>query len=371
MRFASCVIAGIGQTQFARTLPDDANSLAARAVLDALQDAGLKPADVNGVIRTAADAVSELDLVRLVGVSNLHHFASIAYGGGMSLIGHAAMSIELGAADVVVCFRSMKAGAGSTAKNSLSRFEEPYGLVSQAQLYALPARRYLYEFGRTSEDFGRVAVAQRQHAQRNPAATLHDRPLSLEQHATGRLIADPLRRDDCCLISEGAVAVVLARADRAEGFQAKPIRVEGFAQATGPRPEPVYQRERLSRCDAAVAVAQRLRRDTGIRPLDVDVAAFYDHFSPYVLFCLEAYGFCAFGEGGQYVADGHTVWPLGELPTNTHGGSLSEAYMHGLNHVIEGVRQLRGTASCQVDGAEIALVASAMTPVAAGLLLRG
>jgi len=195
----------------------------------------------------------------------------------------------------------------------------------------------------------------------------------VEDVLRSRMVADPLHLLDCCPEIDGACAVVVTSAERARDLAQPPVLIAGVAQATGTRH---YMMTQLYSDDPFTFPGSRAAQDlytmAGIGPAEVDVALLYDMFTPVVLYQLEAYGFCKRGEAGSFVADGEMDWPAGRVPVNTHGGSLSEAYIHGFNHVLEGVRQLRGTSTCQVAGAATALVAAApVVPTSALLLRRG
>lgn len=372
-------IVGIGQTDFSKQSGRTELALAVDAITAAVEDAGLERHDIDGVVKFTSDTTSELALVSALGLKNLRYYGELGYGGSAhcAVIGHAAMAVTLGLADVVVCYRALNERSGTRLGTNrtgaeaygVNAFAEPFGMLSPAHRFAMFARRHMVEFGTTSEDFGRVAVAMREHAQRNPRAMMHGRPLTLADHQASRWIVDPLRLFDCCLESDGGVAVVVTSAERARNLRQAPCLIRAFAQGTGPDPEGIVFRPDLSVSEATHTAADLFGR-AGLERGDVDVAQFYDHFSPFVLFALEAYGFCEPGEAAGFVRSGEISWPHGSLPVNTHGGNLSEAYMHGMGHVIEAVRQLRGTSTCQVADAEIALVGSAVAQVSSALLLR-
>jgi acetyl-CoA acetyltransferase len=251
-------------------------------------------------------------------------------------------------------------------------FELPYGLVSPVQQLAMLTRRYMIEYGATSEQFARVAVAQRANASRNERAFFRD-PITIEDVLGSRMIADPLHLLDCSLETDGACAVIVTSADRARDLKQPPAIISGVAQGMGPQH---YMMSGLIYKDdpfdmPPVYASRDMYAMAGLGPQDIDVAQFYDVFSPMVLWQLEAYGFCKRGEAGPFVESGRIDWPDGEIPVNTHGGSLSEAYIHGFNHVLEGVRQIRGTSTCPVADAEVALVtAAAVVPTSAIILRR-
>jgi acetyl-CoA acetyltransferase len=253
----------------------------------------------------------------------------------------------------------------------LDAFELPYGLVSPVQQLAVLTRRYMHDYGATSEHFARVAVSQRRNAARNPRAFFRDL-ITLEDVLASRMIADPLHLLDCSLETDGACAVVVTTAERARDLRQRPAYIAGASQGMGPRQ---YMMSGLAYRDdpfdmPSVYAARDVYAQAGIGPEDINVAEFYDVFSPMVLWQLEAYGFCKRGEAGPFVEDGRIDWPTGELPVNTHGGSLSEAYVHGFNHILEAVRQLRGTSSCQVPAATVALVAAAAVVPTSALILH-
>jgi acetyl-CoA acetyltransferase len=252
----------------------------------------------------------------------------------------------------------------------------PFGLLAPAQMYALMARRHMHEFGTTHRQMGHVAVAARAHANRNPRAVMHGRPLTLEDHASGRLIADPFRLYDCCLETDGACALVLVSAERARDLRRRAVHILAAAEGgegtwgaslyTHAAPSPAYPSAN------GAPVARRLWAMAGYEPSVMDVVQLYENFTGLVLMALEDFGFCGRGEGGPFVEDGKLEWPRGSLPMNTSGGNLSEAYVHGLNLVLEGVRQMRGDSTCQVDGAELCLVAGGpgVAPTSALVLRR-
>ncbi|MBI3964617.1 MAG: lipid-transfer protein [Chloroflexi bacterium] len=374
-----CAIVGIGQTEFSKNSGRSELALAVEAISAAVADAGLEMGEVNAVVKYTMDSNTEIAIASALGLENVRYWGEAGYGGSShcAVIGHAAMAVALGMAKVAVCFRGLNERSGQRfglARSGaqvpgINAFTDPFGMLSPAHRFGMFARRHMVEFGTTSRQFGIVAVNQRENAQRNPNAMMYGRPLTLEQHQASRLIADPLRLFDCCLESDGAAAVVITSAARARDLRQKPIYIMGAAQGMGPDPNGIVFRPDLSNTEA-VYTARDVYGMADVTAKDVDVAAFYDHFTPFVIFALEAYGFCGRGEGGPFVEAGRTRWPDGDIPVNTHGGSLSEAYIHGLTHVLEIVRQLRGTSTCQVADAEIGLVGSAVAQLSSALILR-
>lgn len=380
IRRHEAAIVGIGETEFSNNSGRSELTLACEAIAAAAADAGLSVHEIDGTVRQDMDSVVESALVSALGIENLRFYAQSWSGGAATggMLALASMAVLTGHASVVACYRSLNGRSGrhrlgrpsvGPAIAGVEAFDVPYGMTSPAQRFALFARRHMIEYGTTSQQFGAVAVQQRANAQRNPRAQTRGRPITLDDHQASRIIADPLRLLDCCLESDGAVAYLVTRPERARDLRQPPVYVMAATQATGPQPHGQHYRRSLAVSEATFGAAE-IYRQAGVGPDAVDVAEFYDHFSPFVIFALEAYGFCRLGEGGPFVEAGETAWPTGRIPTNTHGGHLSEAYMHGLGHVTEAVRQLRGSASCQVASAEIALVGSATAHLSSAALLH-
>ena len=397
----ACLV-GVGETRYARwggITDASEHALALEAILRAVDDAGLPVDAVDGLTSFAGDRNDAVILAADLGLPELR-YASMVWlpggGGGCAAVANAALAVESGQAEVVVAFRSLcqgqfhRFGQGPGARGERERtpalrqaqslleeqlaFTFPFGVLNAPIAYALPMRRHMHLYGTTSEHLGQVAVAFRAHARRNPRAVMRDRPMTLADHQASAMIAEPFRLFDCCLESDGACAVVVTTAERARDGGRPVVELLASAQGTareygwGPFAGAGIPDEHYATGGGA-DVARHLWARAGLGPGDVDVAEIYDHFSGLVLLSLEDFGFCARGEGGPFVASGALSWPGGALPTNTHGGGLSEAYIHGLNHVVEGVRQLRGESTCQVDGAEVCLVTSAAGVPTSALLL--
>ncbi|MBI3744905.1 MAG: hypothetical protein HY261_11565 [Chloroflexi bacterium] len=233
------------------------------------------------------------------------------------------------------------------------------------------ARRHMHEYGTKTTAFGTIAMNQRANAVRNPNAVMR-KPITLEDHASSRYISAPLRLLDCCLNTDGCCAFIVTSAERARQLKQRPAYIMGAAMGLGPKQEVVrtYNRPSMTTFPETQATSKRLFDMAGVKPSDVDVAQIYDHFTPGVLIALEDWGFCKKGDGGPFVESGATAWPSGKLPVNTHGGNLSEGYIHGFTHILEGVRQLRGTSTSQVKNVELSFVASAAFVPTSGLILH-
>lgn len=376
-------IAGIGTTEYVKNIGRSELQTSLEAIRLALDDAGLKAAEVDAIFKVETpgeDSNSELEIARNLGVRSLRAWGAAGYGGGAACapVVFSALAVASGMADVAVAVRARNRGSGGrpwartgAGVAGTAAFEAPYGLVSPVQQVALVTRRYMHESGATSEDFARVAVSQRRNASHNPRAFFRD-PISIEDVIESRMIADPLHLLDCSLETDGACALVITSAERARDLKQPAVLISGVAQGMPPRHYMMngllYQEDPFDL--PSLYAARDVYRMAGMGPGDVDVALLYDVFSPMVLWQLEAYSFCGRGEGADFVRDGRIEWPSGELPVNTHGGSLSEAYVHGFNHILEAVRQIRGTSTCQVEGASVALVAGAAVVPTSALLLR-
>jgi acetyl-CoA acetyltransferase len=377
-------IAGIGATEFSKESGRSELQLSAEATLSALADAGLRPGDVDGLVTFSMDNSSEIALARELGMGDLRFFSRINYGGGAACatVQQAAMAVATGVADVVVAYRGFNERSGQrfgqvqswaaaqVNTNGLDNaWTYPHGLSTPAATVAMQARRYMHEYGATSADFGRVAVADRKHAATNPAAFFHGKPITLEDHQASRLIADPLRLLDCCQESDGAVAIVITSTERARDLAQGAVPVVAAAQGSAPDQFVMtsYYRDDIGVPEIGV-VGKELWRQSGLRPDDIQTAVLYDHFTPYVLMQLEELGFCGRGEAPGFIADG-AIELGGRLPLNTHGGQLGEAYIHGMNGIAEAVRQCRGASVNQVSGVEHVLVTAGTGVPTSGLIL--
>ena len=234
----------------------------------------------------------------------------------------------------------------------------PYGAQTPATWESLCAQRYMQQYGVTNLDLGRVSVVQRKHAATNPAAWFYGKPITLDDHQNSKWIVEPvLRLLDCCQESDGGVAIVVTSLDRARDLRQKPVRIVGACQSIPYNVEVIsnYYHADLALMPEAEGTARRLYAQTGMKPSDMQTAMIYDAFTPQVLKQLEAFGFCGRGEAKDFIKDGH-IELGGSLPINTNGGLIGEAYIHGMNNVAEGVRQVRGSAVNQVKDVEHVLV---------------
>jgi acetyl-CoA acetyltransferase len=373
-------IVGIGQTEFGRRLDAPELQLACEAIVAALADCGIDPREVDALTSYTMQGNNDFELARSVGFGDLRFFAQVGYGGGAGCgtVGLLAMAVATGQASVGVAYRARKRGSGprpwATTNARIAdqwKWTRPYGLVRPADETALLARRYLHEVGGTREQLAEVALAQRAHANRNPLAQMHDRPLTLEQYIEARWISEPLCLYDNCLETDGAVACVVVSAERARDLPQTPAIIHAFAQGLERDHHQMVNIHKANPLEGpGHVIAAQLWDGADIGPADLDCAQIYDAFSPLVPWSLESYGICGPGEGLAF-GEGGALGPGGRFPVNTSGGSLSEAYVHGFNLIAEGVRQIRGTSTSQVPGARAVLVTSAEEVPSGALVLRG
>ena len=375
-------IAGIGQTEFSKASGRTELQLACEAVKSALDDAGLKPRDVDGMVTFTIDSSEEIEVARSVGISNLTFFTRVPHGGGAAAgtVMQAAMAVATGAADVIVCYRAFnersgfRFGGSGREMTSMPLWLAPYvpfGLMTPAAWVALHAQRYMSTYAVTNEDFGKIAVVDRAHAARNPAAWFYQRPITLADHQASRWVVEPvLRLLDCCQESDGGIALVVTTVERARDLAQRPAVITAAAQGAAHDGEVMtsYYREDITGLPEMGVVAKKLWADSGLTPSDIQTAFLYDHFTPFVFVQLEELGFCKRGEAKHFA----TIENLslgGKLPINTNGGLLGEAYIHGMNGISEGVRQIRGTSCNQVDNVEHVLVTSGTGVPTSALIL--
>lgn len=363
-------IVGIGETEYKRwgqqSRPEF--GLACEAILKALDDAGLTVQDLDGFCSYSDDRNNPSNLAAALGVPVIR-FSNMFWGGGgggsAGPVMNAMLAVATGAANVVVCYRSLcqgqfgrfgsSAGGGPNRVGGAGAFSAPFGIFgAPSGLGAFAARRHMQMYGTTSRQFAHWSVNAYKNAQRNPRAVMYGRPITIEDHQNSRMIVDPLHLYDCCLENDGSCAVVVTSAERAKTLKQRPVYIMGAAQGGSFGKAQQGNRQEFIGVNFEY-VARDLYARAGVGPKDIDVAQFYTNFTPLAMMAVEDHGFCKRGEVGGFVEDGNIEWPNGTIPCNTSGGNLAEAYIHGLEYVVENVRQMRGTSTCQVEGAEIAL----------------
>ncbi|MEO8697289.1 MAG: transporter [Acidimicrobiales bacterium] len=364
-------VTGIGETDYCRNPGSGVTDLGLILIgaRRAIADAGLEPAEIDGVMTPYINASAE-ELMDNLGLRHVRFSAQVQMGGAspVASLQHAAAAVSGGIARaVLVPFgwngysgARVKAAAATNAVTTFRRtvrdFYRPYGTVAPPQVYALLAQRHMAEYGTTHEDLGAIAIACRKHAQLNDRAIMRDRPMSLDDYLSAPWVVEPYRRFDCCLESDSGAAVVVTDMATARRLgRHRPVRIVAVAEGRVRPASDICNRPDVFDIGLTSA-APRAYEVAGMGPDDFDFAQIYDCFTFEVIQQIEEAGFCARGEGGRFVANG-AIELGGKLPVNTHGGLLSQAHALGMNHVVEAVRQLRHEAGpAQVDGARIGMV---------------
>jgi len=361
-------ICGVGESDHTRASGRNAVEIGAQAVERALADAGLEPEDVDGLM-CARGIGPQFDVDAFHAHFGTKHDIWLSHeGGGMAWAATApsaaARAISQGRASTVVNVFSVawasERGTGSAGAHARFHVEEPFkanlevpfGWFPQPVYFATIARRHMHEFGTKPEALGSIAVACRRHANSHPGAVMRDKKLSLEDYLEHPMLVDPLRLEDCCLISDGGGAYVMTSVDRARDCPKPPVQVAGVGEAVSHSGTHWSQQSAFTSTPQVYCSPYAFER-AGIAPEDVDVLTLYDPFTIVALMQIEDMGFCEKGEGGTFVEGNRLHFDGGGLPYNTHGGLLSHAYVLGISHVVEVVRQLRGEASAQVPGARV------------------
>ena len=375
-----CAIVGIGRTPFSSASGMTTEMLAVQACQAALADAGMKSSDVDGLLTYHQNDTAPVQVVAgSLGIRELRWYNEIYQGGpaNCAVVLEAAMAVMSGMCETVLCYRAMNGRSGRRASGAGQegrateemQFLMPYGIIGVPVWYAMWAQRHMAAYGTTREQLGHVAMVQRQWALNN-AHSFSREPLTIEEYLAAPMISDPLSRLDCCREVDGACAIVVTSAERAKDLRRTPVCIRGGAYGTGPGAGRPYEKwEDYGRLYSHY-VGPRAWQSAGVGPSDMDFAQIYDAYTFIVITQLEDFGFCAKGEGGDFITSGATG-PGGSLPVNTGGGMLNEGYLHGLNVVCEAVTQLRGDAGeRQVPNAEMGLVSGFGGPQGSAMVLR-
>ncbi len=382
-----CAIAGIGYTKFSRNSGVTVKALAVECCLKAIKDAGLTVKDIDGIATyNMGDSPSPYAVSTSLGLPELRWNLEYHAGanGATSTLANAAAAINAGYAKNVLVFRAMNGRSGlrlggtgeSLYSGGSEQFCVPFGLTTFPQAVATAARRHMIKYGTTAKQLAAVAITCRENAMLNERAVMR-KPLSYEDYINSPMIVDPFRLYDCCQETDGGVAVVITSAESAKDLKQTPVYLMAAANGAGAQSGDFFGKttsfwpEWPELADTyAITMGKQLFKTAGITPQDVDVAELYDCFTIEPIMQLEDFGFCKKGEAGAFVEAGE-IKLGGKLPINTHGGLLSEGYIHGFNHVLEAVEQLRGqSGERQVKDAEIAFVAGYCGPVANAIILR-
>ena len=381
----AAAIAGIGLTEFSKKSGVSELSLAAQCIKAACDDAGLDPSEVDGLVSYTLDSTDEIEVARAVGTGDLKMFSKINYGGGAAVgtIHQAVMAIATGSADNVVCYRAMNGRSGHRMGQGVSgnivssdlihwSWYMAYGMLTPGSWIAMIANKYMHDYGVTAEDLGRVAISQRNYALNNERAFFYQKPLTMEEYLASKMVAEPLRLYDFCQETDGGCAILVTSAERARDLKQKPAMIRGVVQAStrGQEQMTSFYRDELTSLPEMELAAKLVYEQSGLGPEDIDAACLYDAFTSEIIMQLESFGFCGRGEGKYLVREG-ALDIDGRLPNNTHGGLLSEAYIHGMNNIAEAVRLVRGTSTNQPQNVNHVLVSSGVgVPTGAMILGR-
>ena len=380
-------IVGIGQTKYTRDSGRDELDLACEAIKNAVDDASLKMQDIDGIEAFTLDRLALPMLINCLGMPNVRYSSEVTGGGGAAcgVTMHAAAAVATGQANYVCVFRTLNEASGQrygrgdsyaeymlTATTPHYGYHWPFAFVTPLGWAGVWGKRWMHEFGITREQIGWWPVVLREYAQNNPDAIFHGRPITHDDYMESPMIVDPLKLHDCCVDTDGAAAYIITTVERAKDLKQTPAIMMAASQSSPIEQEiqTIYNRPMISGLVETWYMGQELYRIAGIEAKDVDVAQLYDPYSIGGIIQLEELGFCERGESGKFIEGGDNLRIGGKIPCNTSGGLLSEAYIHGYNLVIEGVRQIRGTSYNQVPDAEICMVTAGPGVPSSGILLR-
>ncbi|CAM3968985.1 thiolase C-terminal domain-containing protein [Bordetella tumulicola] len=364
-------IVGVGETRYYKrgTSPDPEFCMGLEAILAAAADAGVDPSEIDGFASFHDERSTPIRLASALGVKELR-FSNLVWGGGggggAAAIGNAAAAIAAGTAECVVVYRSLvqsasrRIGQGSmqSTVDGANALTVPYGMITPAQQFAMKVTRYMYDHGIERDALRAISLASYHHAQMNPRAVMHGKPLTPQAYDESRWIVEPFRLFDCCMENDGAAALILMPAERAADISASPVYILAAEQGGDYRGAARCHNAPLYATSGFSTLAPRLFEHAGVKPKDIKVVQAYENFTGGVVMSLAEHGFFEPDEANDFLVLDNLIAPTGKLPLNTSGGNLAECYMHGLELQIETVRQLRNQSTAQVAGADLGIVIS-------------
>ena len=376
-------IVGIGETAYYRhgQSPDAEFKLALKAILAACGDAGIDPREIDGFASYSNDRTDPSRLAAALGTKQLRS-TTMQWGGGgggnCAAVANGAAAVASGLADCVIAFRALAQGqygrfgqspTAATISGDMA-WQAPYGVLSPGQKFAMKARRFMHDHGVKQEALRAIAMASYEHAQRNPRAVMHGKPLTESKYDDSRWIVEPFHLFDCCMENDGAAAVLMVPAERAKDFPNRPVYIMGAAMGSDSRAGAVPHNAPRYASASFTTVAPDMYRMAGVTAKDIGVVQSYENFTGGVLMALAEHGFFHPDEANDFLQLPNLLAPNGRLPLNTSGGNLAECYMHGFELVLEAVRQVRGTSTAQAPRNDLALVIGGpmVTPVSNLLL---
>jgi len=380
-------IVGVGISDFSKDSGKTELRMTCECIRAALDDAGLVPPDVDGIVKHTDDATDEHSVTSSMGMGNLTYFGECRWGGAAcGMVLRAAIGVTTAAANYVVIYRAVN-GASKRRMGTSSRnmsqldtgdllqwtYHAPFGLESEAGRVAMIVRRYMHEYDIKNDQFGWVTTVCREHGARNPNGIFYKKPIKIKDYLESKMLVDPIRHMDIYEETDSAVALVVTTAEKAGKLKQKPVYILGATQSQVAETEERkgFYRPDISGLPEMGHMAERLFAMAGVRPKDIAAAQLDDSYAPLVPMQLEALGFCKRGKGAAFCDKGDRIRIGGDLPLNTSGGSLGEGYIYGMNHIAEAVRQVRGTSTAQVKDANLVLVATGAGGPASGLILGG
>lgn len=378
-------IVGIGITEFSKDSGRTELRMACEVIREALDDAGLVPPDIDGIVVHTDDASDEIAAVRAMGMGNLTFFGQCRWDGApCGMVLRAAIGVAAGMANYVLVYRAVN-GSSRRRMGTPSRdiaqmstsdllrwtFHAPFGLMTETGAVAMIVSRYLHEYGIDPDVFGWVTAVCREHGSKNPRGLYYGRPITIEEYRESPMVSDPLRTPDCHEEADAAAALIVTTVERARDLRSRPVRLLAATQSQVMETEAkhCFYGPRLSELPEISRVGERLFAMAGLAPRHIRSIQLDDSYAPLVPMQLEALGFCAPGEGADFCRGGDRIRVGGDFPLNTSGGSLGEGYLYGFNHLIEAVRLVRGTSPAGIGPLGPVLVTTGALGPASGVIL--